>query len=110
MVRELLTKSKEETVVTNVFTGRPARCVNNHFIKNVTGSAIRKDIPKSPLPHSLIMPLRILNEKKGNLDYTSVYAGQNYFQTFKEMKRKFGLENIQSVYTEDIIRFFFPNN
>lgn len=64
-----------ETVLTNVFSGRPARAIVNRLV--------REKGPMSafapPFPHAMgaVAPLRKLAEGKGSGDFSPLWSGQN---------------------------------
>jgi nitronate monooxygenase len=73
--RERLRHAKDDqTVITNVFTGRPARGLINRLIDEV--GAISEDAPAFPLAAAAITPLRAAAESQGSSDFTSLWAGQ----------------------------------
>jgi len=62
------------TVVTNLFTGRPARGILNRYIQELGPMC---DV-SPPFPHAakLVAPLRAASEKAGSMDYMQMWAGQ----------------------------------
>ncbi len=73
--RERLRHAKDDqTVITNVFTGRPARGLVNRLIDEV--GPIYEDAPEFPLAAAAVAPLRSTAEAKGSSDFTSLWAGQ----------------------------------
>jgi nitronate monooxygenase len=71
----LKSKAVEHTVLTNVFTGRPARGMVNRVIREV--GAMSKDAPEFPLATSAIGPLRQKAEAAGSGDFSPLWSGQN---------------------------------
>jgi nitronate monooxygenase len=63
------------TALTNVFTGRPARAIVNRIVKEI--GPMNATAPMFPLAATAIMALRAVAEKRGNTDFTSLWAGQN---------------------------------
>jgi nitronate monooxygenase len=63
------------TVVTNVFTGRPARGIVNRLIREA--GPISTVAPAFPLAVSAVLPLRMTAEARGTSDFSSLWAGQN---------------------------------
>jgi nitronate monooxygenase len=61
-------------VLTNVFTGRPARALVNRFIREV--GPIANAAPAFPIPLGVSAPLRILAEQRGSADFTPLWSGQ----------------------------------
>ena len=73
--REALRKSKDNgTVVTNVFTGRPARAIVNLLIHEV--GPMSDDAPEFPLAAGALLPLRLKAETAGSRDFTPLWSGQ----------------------------------
>jgi nitronate monooxygenase len=68
-------KSKNETVLTNVFTGRPARAIVNRMIRE-TGP-MSKSAPDFPLAGGFSAPLRAKSETNGSTDFTPMWSGQS---------------------------------
>lgn len=64
----------EETVVTNLFTGREARGLRNMLID--TEGAIRREAPPFPHASAALAPLRAAAEAQGRGDYSPMWAGQ----------------------------------
>jgi nitronate monooxygenase len=62
------------TVLTNVFTGRPARGIVNRFIREI--GPMSADAPAFPLAAEATQPLRAPAEAKGSTDFTSLWSGQ----------------------------------
>ena len=65
---------KSETVVTNVFTGRPARGIVNRAIREV--GPMSGDAPAFPAAAGAIGPVRTAAEMQGKSDFTPLWAGQ----------------------------------
>ena len=73
--RQALTKSKDNgTVVTNVFTGRPARAIVNLLIHEV--GPMSDDAPEFPVAAGALLPLRLKAETAGSRDFTPLWSGQ----------------------------------
>jgi nitronate monooxygenase len=72
--RDALRRAADATVLTNVFTGRPARALVNRFIREVGPMA--DAAPAFPIPLGTSAPLRILAEQRGSADFTPLWAGQ----------------------------------
>lgn len=62
------------TVVTNLFTGRPARVLPNRLLLEM--GAILPGLPDFPLPMGALQPLRIKAEQRPGSDFTPLWAGQ----------------------------------
>jgi len=65
---------RRATVVTNVFTGRPARVLPNRLTLEM--GPISPDPPDFPLPLGALLPLRTEAEQLGSSDFTPLWAGQ----------------------------------
>ena len=62
------------TVLTNVFTGRPARGVRNRLVHDL--GPISADAPAFPLAATDVQPLRAYSEQHGSTDFTPLWSGQ----------------------------------
>lgn len=71
----LLSEQAQQTAVTNVFTGRPARGIVNHAMR--AWGPINPEAPEFPLAAQFVAPLRKAAEAQGSGDYTPLWAGQN---------------------------------
>jgi nitronate monooxygenase len=65
----------DDTVLTNVFTGRPARGVINRIVREV--GPLSPDAPAFPLAAGALAPIRAAAEAKGSADFTSLWSGQS---------------------------------
>jgi nitronate monooxygenase len=63
-----------DTVLTNVFTGRPARGIINRAILEL--GPISPDAPAFPNATNAMLPLRMKAEAAGSTDFTSLWSGQ----------------------------------
>lgn len=70
----LKSERASHTVLTNLFTGRPARGLRNRLIAELgpLGQA-----PAFPLAGAALAPLKAAAEKTGRDDFSSLWAGQN---------------------------------
>jgi nitronate monooxygenase len=64
----------DETALTNVFTGRPARGIVNRVMREVGPMAT--EAPAFPLAGGAMAPLRAATEKGGSGDFMSLWSGQ----------------------------------
>lgn len=64
----------EETAVTELFTGRPARGIVNRLMREVRPQA--DELPAFPLAGGALAPLRKASEKTGSADFMSLWSGQ----------------------------------
>jgi nitronate monooxygenase len=64
----------DDTVLTNVFTGRPARGIVNRFVREV--GPISADAPQFPLAANAAAPLRGAGEASGTGDFSALWSGQ----------------------------------
>ncbi len=62
------------TVLTNMFSGRPARGIHNRFLQEA--GPMSDEAPAFPYAATLIAPLRVASEKAGSGDYMQMWAGQ----------------------------------
>jgi nitronate monooxygenase len=72
--RALKVARPEQTVVTNVFTGRPARALETRIVREV--GPITKEAPAFPLAANALAPLRAVSEPHGCTDFTPLWCGQ----------------------------------
>lgn len=64
----------DDTVLTRVFTGRPARGIVNRVVRDVGAMS---DLPPAfPLAGGALMPLRAKSESVGSGDFTPLWSGQ----------------------------------
>lgn len=71
----LLAANDLSTGLTNVFSGRPARCVMNRAIEELGPFA--DDAPSFPNGFVAMSPLRAKAEENGNSDFSAHYCGQS---------------------------------
>jgi len=64
-----------DTAITNVFSGRPARCVTNRVMSEVGPMA--EEVAAFPFGFSAIAPLRTKAESELNRDFSAHYCGQS---------------------------------
>lgn len=76
LYREALRRARADaTVLTNVFTGRPARVLANRLTREV--GPISGAAPGFPAPMAVLAPLRAEAERQqGSTDFTALWAGQ----------------------------------
>src|SRR5580704_2540651 len=73
--RQALKDTKDnETAITNVFTGRPARAIVNRFMREV--GPMSDVAPEFPLAAAMLAPLRAKSEMAGSADFTPFWLGQ----------------------------------
>jgi nitronate monooxygenase len=73
--RAALKKANDNsTVLTNVFTGRPARGIVNRIVSEV--GPMSAEAPAFPLTAEATQPLRGPAEAKGSTDFTPLWSGQ----------------------------------
>ena len=68
------TARDEDSVLTNVFTGRPARGIKNRFVRE-TGP-MNAEAPAFPLAVNTIAPLRAQAVSQGSGEFTPLWTGQ----------------------------------
>ena len=91
---KLLASNEESTVITNVFSGRPARGVTNEFISVWDENGVNP----LPFPTQNTATRDIRNEaaKQNNPDYMSLWAGQGLrMLTAGQSAERIVLETIQ---------------
>jgi nitronate monooxygenase len=73
--REALKGAKDDqTALTNIFTGRPARGIVNRIMREV--GPISPAAPQFPLAGGALAPLRQKTEPLGSNDFMSLWSGQ----------------------------------
>jgi nitronate monooxygenase len=70
----LRTANADDTVITNVFTGRPARGIANRLIREL--GPLTDAAPAFPLAGGALIPLRQKAEPANISDFSSMWAGQ----------------------------------
>ena len=74
LYREALRNARvNQTVVTNVFSGRPARALVNRLAAEIGPWSDGADFP---LPMGELPPLRAAAEQNGSTDFTPLWSGQ----------------------------------
>lgn len=63
-----------QTAITNVFTGRPARAIVNRFMREV--GPMSDVAPEFPLAAATLAPLRAKSEMAGSADFSQFWSGQ----------------------------------
>ena len=63
------------TALTNLFTGRPARGIMNHVMREL--GPMNSAAPRFPLATGAIAPLRAKAESEGCSDFSPLWSGQN---------------------------------
>lgn len=71
----LASEAARHTVLTNLFSGRPARAIVNRVIREL--GPIGAAVPPFPLAASAVAPLRAHAEKQGSGDFSPLWSGQN---------------------------------
>ncbi len=71
----LQSSAAQNTALTNLFTGRPARGIVNRAMREL--GAMHPQAPAFPLASADMTPLRVASEAKGCVDFTPLWAGQN---------------------------------
>jgi nitronate monooxygenase len=75
LYRQGLRNESNQTVLTNVFTGRPARAVATRMVREI--GPISELVPDFPLAASFSAPLRTKSEAIGATDFTPMWSGQS---------------------------------
>jgi nitronate monooxygenase len=72
--RALDSAPASDTALTNLFTGRPARGINNRVMREL--GPMSELAPRFPLAGGALMPLRAITDPQGNSDFSNLWAGQ----------------------------------
>ncbi|MBA3661531.1 MAG: nitronate monooxygenase [Gammaproteobacteria bacterium] len=75
--KKLLSLVQDETILTRAFSGRLARGLNNYFITQM--ETHRELILDYPIQNALTRPMREAAKQQDNLEFMSLWAGQNAF-------------------------------
>lgn len=70
----LKTANAEDTAITNLFTGRPARAITNRLMREI--GPLSPLAPAFPLAGGALMPLRAKSEPAGSADFSNMWSGQ----------------------------------
>lgn len=62
------------TVLTRLFTGRPARGILNDLVREL--AAAEADVPGYPVQNALMRPIRSAAYEQGDVEHASLWAGQ----------------------------------
>ena len=73
-LKALESANDDDTVITNVFTGRPARGIVNRLIRDL--GPVTSIAPTFPLASSATGPLRTRAEAAGSSDFSTLWSGQ----------------------------------
>jgi nitronate monooxygenase len=73
-LQALQTAADDETAITNVFTGRPARSIVNRLMREI--GPLSAIAPEFPLAAGALAPLRAKAEPAGSRDFMSLWSGQ----------------------------------
>jgi nitronate monooxygenase len=75
LYRQALKATRDnQTAITNVFTGRPARAIVNRFMREV--GPMCDVAPEFPLAAAALAPLRAKSELAGSTDFSPLWSGQ----------------------------------
>src|SRR5262245_38567651 len=64
----------DQTIITNIFTGRPARAIANRIARELAPMA--DDVPAFPLAANALKPLSVKSKATGSGDFTPHWSGQ----------------------------------
>ena len=73
--QELKGTKDNDSAITNVFTGRPARAIVKRFVREI--GPMSDIAPKFPLAAAASAPLRAKSEMAGSADFTPLWSGQS---------------------------------
>jgi nitronate monooxygenase len=100
--RQALRRAKDDqTVLTNVFSGRPARALVNRIVREV--GPMSELAPPFPLAAGAIAPLRAKSEAAGSEDFAQMWSGQAARLCRElpagELTRRLAEETLQKLHT-----------
>ncbi len=81
----LLTGEADDTALTNLFSGRPARGIYNHLMRSQ--GPMLDQIPEFPYAGAALAPLKKAAEAQGRADYSNLWAGQSLTLTRNYSRR-----------------------
>ena len=64
----------DQTAITSVFSGRPARVIVNRIVRDL--GPLPEGVPAFPLAGAALAPLRAQAERSGSADFTPLWSGQ----------------------------------
>jgi nitronate monooxygenase len=70
----LQSAADNDTVITNLFTGRPARGIVNRLMRDL--GAVSPAAPSFPLAAGALLPIKAKAEAAGSGDFTNLWSGQ----------------------------------
>lgn len=79
----LLSDRRMQTVITNIFTGKPARSIRNRIVDEM--GPISSQTPPFPYAGKALAPLRAAAEKMGSSDFMSLWCGENLNESWKDL-------------------------
>ena len=74
LYRQAVARVDNETALTNLFSGRPARGIVNRYLRE--SGPMSDAAPTFPYAATLVAPLRAASERAGSVDYMQLWAGQ----------------------------------
>jgi nitronate monooxygenase len=72
--RRAMAVQDDQTIITNVFSGRPARAIQNRAVCELGPMA--GDVPAFPLAVAALQPLSAISKASGSGDFTPLWSGQ----------------------------------
>jgi nitronate monooxygenase len=75
LYRQALRNEGNQTALTNVFTGRPARAIMKRFVRE--RGPMSQLVPDFPMATGFSAPLRAASEANGSTDFTPLWSGQS---------------------------------
>ena len=67
--------SDDSTIITSVFSGKPARTIRNRFTEELAN--VEHNLPPFPVQHALTKEIRQVASQKEDTQWMSLFAGQN---------------------------------
>ncbi len=93
--------SNDETTLTNVFSGKPARSLLNRLIREL--GPVSDAVPHFPTAGNALVPLKSKAEAAGSADFSSLWSGQS-----AKLCRPMGAEELtRSLGAETLTRFAY---
>lgn len=79
----LLSDRRMQTVITNIFTGKPARSIRNRIVDEM--GPISSQTPPFPYAGKALAPLRAAAEKMGSSDFMSLWCGESLNESWADL-------------------------
>ena len=90
----ILDSTEESTVITKIFSGKPARGISNQFIEELENSFANNNLPDYPIQNSLTQDIRKAAAAQNKISFMSMWSGQGT-RLSRKMSAKDLIQEIQ---------------